>query len=113
MFYLISLFKYTAIMEGLLWISQGTAVKVSDSELLALHKKRARKILTVAAANGVDSLVLGAFGCGAFQNPPEVVARAYQEILPEYQGYFYEVRFAVYCTPAAPSNYDVFKRVLS
>lgn len=92
---------------------QGTAVKVSDSELLALHKKRARKILTVAAANGVDSLVLGAFGCGAFQNPPEVVARAYKEILPEYQGYFYEVRFAVYCTPADPSNYDVFKRVLS
>ena len=35
-------------------------------------------MFTVAASKGTDILVLGAFGCGAFQNNPEVVARAYK-----------------------------------
>ena len=33
--------------------------------------------------NGHDSLVLGAFGCGAYGNPPYVVASIY-EILIKY-----------------------------
>lgn len=88
------------------------AIKVTDKELLELHKKRARHMLAVAADNGADILVLGAFGCGAFQNKPEIVARAYKEILPEFQGQFAKIEFAVYCTPRDSRNYDVFKRVL-
>ena len=42
-------------------------------------------------------LILGAFGCGAFQNPPEVVARAYKEVLAEFEYDFDTVEFAVYC----------------
>jgi uncharacterized protein (TIGR02452 family) len=28
-------------------------------------------------------LILGAFGCGAFGNPPEVVAKAFRQVLAE------------------------------
>lgn len=98
---------YNAMNPGM-----GTAVKIADAELLELHKKRARKIMSAAAASGADNLILGAFGCGAFQNPPEIVANAYKEVLPEYQGYFDEVRFAVYCKPEDTTNYDTFKRVM-
>lgn len=89
------------------------AARVSDKELLELHKSRARHMLTIAAANGVDVLVLGAFGCGAFQNKPEIVARAYKEIIGEFQGRFAKIEFAVYCSPRDTMNYEVFKRVLS
>lgn len=88
------------------------AVRVTDKELLELHKKRARHMFTVAAANGADILVLGAFGCGAFRNKPEIVARAYKEIIPEFQGQFAGIEFAVYCPPQDSRNYDVFRRVL-
>ena len=81
----------------------GDAVHLTDAELLAMHEKRARHLLSVAAANGADILVLGAFGCGAFQNKPEVVAKAYAKVLPDFLRYFQHVEFAVYC-PSTTSN---------
>ena len=47
----------------------GEPVQISREDLLALHQKRARKILSAAAVNNVEVLILGAFGCGAFCNP--------------------------------------------
>ena len=91
---------------------QGRAIRVSNDELLGLHRQRARKILSVAATNNVDCLVLGAFGCGAFKNDPNIVAQAYRHILPEFDGYFCEIRFAVYCPPHDRTNFDVFRHVL-
>lgn len=91
---------------------EGRAIKVSNDELLDLHRQRARKILSVAAANNIDCLVLGAFGCGAFRNDPNIVARAYRDIFPEFDGYFREIRFAVYCPPHDRTNFDVFRHVL-
>ena len=91
---------------------EGRAIKVSNDELLDLHRQRARKILSVAVSNGVDCLVLGAFGCVAFRNYPNIVARAYRDIFPEFDGYFREIRFAVYCPPHDRTNFDVFRHVL-
>ena len=91
---------------------EGRAIKVSNNELLDLHRQRARKILSVAAANNVDCLVLGAFGCGAFQNDPNIIAQAYRNIFPEFDGYFRVIRFAVYCPPHDRTNFDVFRRLL-
>lgn len=94
------------------------AVAVKPMELLQIHKKRARRLLSIAKANGAEVLILGAFGCGAFQNAPEVVARAYKETLPEFEHDFKKIEFAVYCSPrdlkASPSgnNYAVFRRIL-
>ena len=90
----------------------GAPVKVSDRELLELHKKRARHMLAAAAVNGAEILVLGAFGCGAFQNKPEVVARAYRETIDEFAPFFERIEFAVYCSPRDSKNYEVFRRVL-
>lgn len=90
----------------------GAPVKVSDRELLELHKKRARHMLAAAAVNGAKVLVLGAFGCGAFQNKPEVVARAYRETIDEFAPYFERIEFAVYCSPRESKNYEVFRRTL-
>lgn len=81
--------------------------------LLQMHVKRARHMLAAAASQGPEVLILGAFGCGAFQNPPEIVARAYQQVLREMDGIFSTVEFAVYCPPGDSANYDAFSQVLA
>jgi uncharacterized protein (TIGR02452 family) len=87
-------------------------VKISDKELLEIHEKRLRRILDVAAYNDDEVVILGAFGCGAFQNKPEVVARAAANVIGDYLNAFRIIEFAVYCSPRDLRNYDVFKRVI-
>lgn len=70
---------------------------VNQAVLLELLSRRIRNILEAAIDNEVRVLILGAFGCGAFRNPPELVARAFRLVLEEtrYQGAFSRVIFAV------------------
>lgn len=91
----------------------GNGAFMNDAELFGYHVKRAIHILTCAAAKGADTLVLGAFGCGAFQNNPEIVARAYKIALQEFPKVFKRIEFAVYCSPNDETNYQVFSRAFS
>lgn len=88
---------------------------IETDRLFEIHKQRADRILTIAAAYQIDYLVLGAFGCGAFRNNPEVVASAYKDVLSfgKFSGHFEKIEFAVYCPPTDYTNYNVFKAVLS
>ena len=81
-------------------------------ELKRIHMERGRRILSSAAIAECDVVILGAFGCGAFQNPPEVVAEAYREILPEFDGCFDVIEFAVFCRPQEMTNYKVFEKAM-
>ena len=54
---------------------------------------RIRRILDVAAIEHVETLILGAWGCGAFKNPVETVARVFHDLLKEYD--FETVEFAL------------------
>lgn len=84
------------------------AMKVSNSSLYELHIKRIECIFKAAAANGAEVLVLGAFGCGAFCNPPEVVAKAFRNVQERYAGYFEKIEYAVFCRGHETENYDAF-----
>ncbi len=86
--------------------------EISDNELLAIHEKRLRRILDVAVMEGEEVIILGAFGCGAFMNSPEVVALAAKNIIKDYMNSFKVVEFAVYCSPRDDCNYITFDRVL-
>lgn len=55
----------------------------NKAALKELFKKRIRNIFEVALENHIQILVLGAFGCGAFKNPPEIVASAFNEVIKE------------------------------
>ena len=87
-------------------------VQISDNELFALHEKRARKIFSSAIANGVEILILGAFGCGAFQNNPHIVAQAYKNVLPDFAHYFHTIEFAIFCNAKNIENYQVFLSII-
>ena len=90
----------------------GKPAQISDEELFALQERRLRHMFTVVAHHGAEIFVTGAFGCGAFKNNPEVVARAYKKILPEFDGYFKEIVFAIYCRSQEMTNFEVFKKIL-
>lgn len=91
-------------------MSDGQVIR--PGELRKLHKQRVCRIMDIAGQNHVEVLILGAFGCGAFRNPPEIVAQAMLDAVREYLYDFMVVEFAVYCPPYATKNYDVFKRIL-
>ena len=77
-----------------------------------IMRSRIRRILDVASKEGEEVLVLGAFGCGAFHNPPDIVAEVFRESLADYD--FGIVEFAVFCRDDAPdSNYEIFKKAFS
>lgn len=54
-----------------------------DNAHLEMIKNKVRTILRIGLHNGHDSLVLGAFGCGAFRNPPKHIALLFYEVLKE------------------------------
>ena len=60
-----------------------------------------------------NEVVLGAFGCGAFENNPEVVAKAAKNVIQKYLHAFKVIEFAVYCSPRDEINYKIFGKELS
>jgi uncharacterized protein (TIGR02452 family) len=60
-----------------------------------LLQTRIARVLAVAHAHGYDTLVLGAWGCGAFANDPARTARDFRAALEACGGQFREVVFAI------------------
>ena len=88
------------------------SANITDKDLLALHEKRLRRILDVAVSEKDETVILGAFGCGAFMNNPKVVALAAKNVMKDYLYAFQNIEFAVYCSPRDEQNYKIFERVL-
>lgn len=84
---------------------------VTMEKLEDVHYKRMRNILEVASANDVDILILGAFGCGAFNNPPDLVAEVCRHLLIQngYGRFFKKVIFAIKKNNAQNTNLEAFK----
>ena len=57
-------------------------------------------------------VILGAFGCGAFANKPEIVALAAKKVIQEYRYAFVTIEFAIYCNPWDMANYRGFSEML-
>lgn len=76
-------------------------------------KERIKTMLRVSALEKRKNLVLGAFGCGAFMNPPNIVAALFKAVLEEeeFKGRFEGIWFAV-IERGGSGNFSVFKEVL-
>jgi uncharacterized protein (TIGR02452 family) len=85
---------------------------MTNDELLKLHEKRLKRILDTALSEDDETIILGAFGCGAFMNDPQIVAQAAKNVIREYLYSFKNIEFAVYCSPRDDRNYRIFDRVL-
>lgn len=84
---------------------------VSTRRLQEVLERRIEGIVRVAVGHGIDVLVLGAFGCGAFGNDPVMVAGCFQTVIKRYCYAFQALEFAVYCPPGGDENYRVFSEI--
>jgi uncharacterized protein (TIGR02452 family) len=65
--------------------------------LVEPSREKIRIILRVGALQGHNALVLSAFGCGAFRNPPRHMAELFRDVLreAEFTGRFERIVFAI------------------
>lgn len=67
-----------------------------SSELDGAMRGRIERVLHVAALQGADAVVLGAWGCGAFRNDPEQMAQRFRDVLSgPMRGRFAQITFAI------------------
>ncbi|MEU9859261.1 TIGR02452 family protein [Streptomyces sp. NPDC047971] len=82
----------------------------------AVLAARAERVLETAVAGGYRRLVLGAWGCGVFQNDPAEVAAAFRALLTgggRFAGHFDEIVFAILDRTRDRTTLGAFQRVLA
>jgi len=86
----------------------------SKASYRKLMRGKVEALLSVLAHLRYTDIVLSAWGCGAFRNPPEEVANIFSSFLRgRFNKSFRRVVFAIYDRPDwKESNYGVFHRVL-
>lgn len=85
------------------------------SEVKPTMDDRIKKVLKVAAQNDHRILVLGAWGCGVFDNDPKMVSKLFKKYLGDedtFKNEFEKVVFAILDEPSPESNFNIFKDVL-
>ena len=75
-----------------------------------VFKKRMDKVLAIAAKQNIETLILGAWGCGVFRNEPKDVAQLFKEIIAEkYAGAFKKIVFAIFSNSDKKPTLKIFE----
>jgi hypothetical protein len=69
--------------------------KYLSSKYAVGTRKKIENVFSIAYHHKHDSLVLSAFGCGAFHNPPSHVAKLFASVIDQYAGFFETIVFAI------------------
>ena len=90
----------------------GGNITIDEEELKQVLIKRIKNILDAAVLNQVQIIILGAFGCGAFRNPPEIVAQVFYKVIYElnYRKYFKRIVFAIKPSGEHCRNIEAFSK---
>lgn len=62
---------------------------------VALMLQKIRQLILIAAEQHVDTLILSAWGCGAFGGPPTHTAELFKQVIDEYDGLIPNITFAI------------------
>jgi uncharacterized protein (TIGR02452 family) len=95
------------------------AVRINEpehvSQIETIMAQRMEKLLCLCASRGDENLILGAWGCGVFQNDPAFIARTWQLLLHQnnlFNNRFKHVVFAV-LDRSDRGMFQVFKQILA
>ncbi len=68
-------------------------------EVSVIMERRIKKVLAIAHNHQHDVLVLGAWGCGVFQNDPQEIAALFEKVLKnDFKGVFHKILFAIFAS---------------
>ena len=83
-------------------------IELNLSRIYSDLENKILRTLRMFKNNRATHLVLGAFGCGVFGNDPQMVARAFKEVLArrEFQGAFSEIYFDILNNPQALQAFE-------
>ena len=84
----------------------GVELDENNAELL----RRIKFVLDIAEENKVDTLILGAFGCGVFGQDAAAVAKYFKKCFDTYDYHFKNVYFSV-LNRGKSENYEKFKMI--
>ena len=69
----------------------------SEEDIKQLMTMRIRKLLALSLEKDHETLILGAWGCGVFQNDPKVIAELFHnELNGDFKNCFKHITFAIY-----------------
>ncbi|HNZ99870.1 TIGR02452 family protein [Ruminococcus sp.] len=93
---------------------RGAAIFASNKKIAEVMTRRIRIMLAIAAKHGHRSIVLGAWGCGAFGNSSDDVAGYFRKVLidEKYGRLFDNVCFAIYSSES-DKKYSIFSEAFS
>lgn len=95
-----------------------SALRYNNKEVLdgnnKVVKSRIRFVIDIALDNNVDTIILGAFGCGVFKQDAKEVAKAFQSVLVK-DGKMLSFKKVIFAIPTfnamSTSNYNDFVSV--
>lgn len=94
------------------------AIKKNEAQKVNLigptNRERARKLLWIANKENHQTLILGAWGCGVFQNDPHEIAEMFSNLLKdEFANCFERVVMAIYDATPTRKVYNAFTEVFA
>jgi uncharacterized protein (TIGR02452 family) len=106
--YVVSMITSPAVNAGVVRERERHNISAIDKVM----SKRIEKILAVATHQQQEALVLGAFGCGVFQNNPYAIANHFKKALEDerFKGKFQKVVFAIYENSPQKEIYRIFQQ---
>lgn len=81
---------------------------------LKLMDKKIESIFKIAILKNHKTLILGAFGCGVFNNPPVVVANLFKKYIQKYKNYFDNIIFSILIISERDKNvFETFNKIIN
>ena len=87
--------------------------EIDYDKLKDIYDRRIENVFQLALHEGVENLILGAWGCGVFKNDPSQVAESYLRIQKKYDGLFKTIIHPVFCKKGEEENFTTFFKVLT
>ena len=97
-------------------VNTGVIKRQEPSKIASIEnvmRRRISMIFNIALVNQVETLILGAWGCGVFQNDPAIIAQLFAEQLNgKYKNAFKKIVFAILDNPKK-STIEQFNKVFN